>query len=201
MFASKTTRGFYDPEIHTSMPDDVVEITSEKHAELLAGQSEGKIIAWDSNGLPVLVDPIVALPSCPELCVQIDDAADTARKIVAGDPLRAVEYQRAADEAQAFKDAGYPDDEVPPMVAAWAISGRTAQQAANSILGEAAAYNNALICIRTTRLAAKEQIRGLMLDGKQEEAQALADATVAAIMKAVEGIGNSAGTPSQGELQ
>ncbi|QIB09060.1 phage tail protein (plasmid) [Pseudomonas fluorescens] len=150
--------------------------------------------------MPILVDPPVVLPSCPELCAQVDDAADMARKAVAGDPLRAVEYQRAADEAQAFKDAGYPDDAVPPMVAAWAISGRTAQQAANSILGEAAAYNNALVCIRTTRLGAKEQIRALMTDEKQEEAQALADATVAAILKAVEGIGNSAGA-AQGELQ
>lgn len=56
MFASKTTRGFYDAAIHTSMPDDVIEISAEDHAELLAGQSEGKVITWD-DGFPVLLDP------------------------------------------------------------------------------------------------------------------------------------------------
>jgi len=57
MFTSKSTRGFYDAEIHTSMPDDVVEISVEDHAELLAGQSEGKVITWGDDGYPVLVDP------------------------------------------------------------------------------------------------------------------------------------------------
>lgn len=57
MFTSKSTRGFYDAEIHTSMPDDVVEISVGDHAELLAGQSEGKVITWGDDGYPVLVDP------------------------------------------------------------------------------------------------------------------------------------------------
>ncbi|KEX94722.1 phage tail protein [Pseudomonas putida] len=61
MFASKSTRGFYDPTIHTTMPEDAVEMPEGLHAELLTGQSEGKIIAWVDDGCPVLVDP--PLPS------------------------------------------------------------------------------------------------------------------------------------------
>lgn len=57
MFTSKSTRGFYDPEIHGSMPEDALEITPERHAELLAGQSKGKVITWGNDGFPVLVDP------------------------------------------------------------------------------------------------------------------------------------------------
>ena len=57
MFASKSTRGFYDPGINYAMPQDVVEITKERHAELLAGQSAGKVIDWDDQGQPVLIDP------------------------------------------------------------------------------------------------------------------------------------------------
>ncbi|WP_434705154.1 tail fiber assembly protein [Pseudomonas sp. Z1-12] len=68
MFASKTTRGFYDATIHVSMPDDVVEVSGEKHAELLAGQSEGKVIAWDDDGFPVLIDP--PLPTFAQLVQQ-----------------------------------------------------------------------------------------------------------------------------------
>ncbi|MBS4151975.1 phage tail protein [Pseudomonas balearica] len=123
---------------------------------------------------------------------QIDVAADAARARVAGDPLRAVEYDRARIEAQAFADAGYPADAVPRTVAAWAINGRTAQQAADSILAEAAAYTEALYVIRETRLAAKEQIRTLMAAGEVEQAQQLAEQTIAAIEAAVAGVGNAA---------
>lgn len=54
MFYSKTTKGFYTPEIHTTMPDDAVEITTEEHAALMVGQSEGHIIEADADGKPRL---------------------------------------------------------------------------------------------------------------------------------------------------
>ena len=58
MFFSKTTNGFYDPEIHgENIPEDAVAITHERHAELLAGQSAGKIISAEKNGNPILTDP------------------------------------------------------------------------------------------------------------------------------------------------
>ncbi|PTT02222.1 phage tail assembly chaperone [Pseudomonas sp. HMWF006] len=56
MFASRSTRGFYDDSIHTTMPDDVVEISAEYHAALLAGQSAGKVIVWVHDGVPVLAE-------------------------------------------------------------------------------------------------------------------------------------------------
>lgn len=54
MFTSKSTLGFYDSSIHATMPDDVVEITTEAHAALMQGQSEGKVIAWGDDGFPYL---------------------------------------------------------------------------------------------------------------------------------------------------
>lgn len=58
MFYSKSTGGFYDTEIHgNAIPPDAVEITSEDHAALLSGQSDGKVITADVNGFPVLTDP------------------------------------------------------------------------------------------------------------------------------------------------
>ncbi|HGE2135662.1 hypothetical protein [Pseudomonas aeruginosa] len=191
MYASKTTCGFYDVAIHgDSMPVDVVEITSEDHAALLEGQSQGKIIDWDDAGYPFLADQ--PAPSLTELCSRIDATADAARRAVAGDPLRAVEYERSAAEAQAFKEAGYPAEAVPRTVSAWAINGRTAQQAADSILAEAAAYTEALYQIREARLGAKELVRAAMAAGEIEQAQDIAAETIAAIQAAVAGIGNNA---------
>lgn len=58
MFYSKTTGGFYSPEIHgEAIPSDAVEITAEEHAALLDAQSQGKIIQADKDGKPVVVDP------------------------------------------------------------------------------------------------------------------------------------------------
>ncbi|SNT08009.1 hypothetical protein SAMN05216255_4456 [Pseudomonas segetis] len=166
-------------------------ISDELYLSVIAEPASGMVRSHDSAGLPFLVAP--PPQTHQELCAGIDRAADAARLAVAGDPLRATEYERAASEAQAFKDAGYPTESVPRTVAAWAISGRTAQQAADSILGEAAAYTEALYRLRETRLNAKEQVRLAMQEGNQEQAEQIADQAIAAINAAIGGVGNSAG--------
>ena len=58
MFYSKSTGGFYVSGIHgDDIPGDAVAITVEYHAELLDGQSNGKMISSDGAGYPFLVDP------------------------------------------------------------------------------------------------------------------------------------------------
>jgi hypothetical protein len=55
MLYSQSTGGFYLPELHgESIPSDAVEITDAEHAALIAGQSTGKRIVPDANGVPVL---------------------------------------------------------------------------------------------------------------------------------------------------
>ncbi|KJH82930.1 hypothetical protein UF78_08385 [Stutzerimonas stutzeri] len=137
------------------------------------------------------VDPPVLPPSTDQLCQRIDKAADAARAAVVGDPTRTIEYERAAAEAAQFKSAGYPADNVPRTVTAWAINGRTAQQAADDILAEAAAYTEALYQIRETRLLAKELVRQAMEAGDTQQAQDTAAETIAAIQAAVAGVGNA----------
>lgn len=145
---------------------------------------------WNYDGSAFAAPPTMA-PTVDELCALIDTAADAARRKVAGDPLRAVEYDRARIAAEQFAAAGYQGD-VPPMVAAWAINGRTPREAAEDILHEAAQYTAALIALRETRLAAKEQVRALMDAGEVEQAQQVVEHTVAAIEAAVAGVGNAA---------
>lgn len=57
LYYSAQNNGFYDSEIHTAIPSDSVEITREKHLELLNAQSEGKVISAGRGGLPVAEDP------------------------------------------------------------------------------------------------------------------------------------------------
>lgn len=161
VFYCARTNGFFDDEWCTYIPDDVIEFSIDERDKLLAQVSHGRQIVCGADGLPVIVEPVPAAVTLADLLAKIDGAADRARLVVVGDPLRAVEYEKAAAEAQAFKLAGYPAKDVPPMVAAWAIAGRKAKQAADSIIAEADAYNSALTLLRTTRLAGKAKVTEL----------------------------------------
>jgi hypothetical protein len=192
-YYSKTTGCTYLDATHSSqMPADAVLITEARYLEVIATPTPGKIRSHDAGGLPILIDPVPHIPTAADLCQQIDSAADRARAAVAVDPLRAVEYANAATEAKAFAAADYQGD-VPPMVAAWAINSRTAQQAADDILREAAQYNAALVQLRTVRLNAKELIRVAVAGGQVEQAQDIAAETIASIEAAVADIGNNSG--------
>ena len=54
---SKSTTGFYDPEIHgDNIPNDAVEISDEYYVSLFEGQASGKQISANKQGHPILVD-------------------------------------------------------------------------------------------------------------------------------------------------
>lgn len=121
------------------------------------------------------------------LIAAIDSAADAARNAFVVDPLRALEYERAATDARAFAEAGYPSDSVPRSVSAWVNNGRSARQAAESILVQAAAYTDVLYRIRELRLQAKELVRAAIAAGRAEHAKAVAAEAIAAIKTIAKG--------------
>ncbi|WP_440029821.1 hypothetical protein [Chromobacterium amazonense] len=121
-------------------------------------------------------------------CQQIDAAADDARRAVLGDPLRAVEYQRAEAEAAAFKAAGYKDA-MPPCVQSWAdAAGLEPQVAADSILGEAAEWSQALHQLRAIRLKAKQQV---LKAADHTATEAIATRAMDEIRAGIAGVGNA----------
>jgi hypothetical protein len=105
-----------------------------------------------------------------ELTREVDIAADSARERLCGGVLRASEYQLTTDEALAFRDNGYPDDDVPRSIASAVTASKTAQQAADEVLAAAARCQEYLQQIREIRLGAKALIRAQLVDGKHEEA-------------------------------
>lgn len=134
---------------------------------------------YNYEALPVGAALLVA-------AMQIDQAADVARATVINDPLRALEHQRAADEARAFQQAGYAG-ETPAYVKAWAdAAGLEPQAATESILAKAEAWDQALLCLRTLRLKGKQDVSRAT---SHAEAEAITDATIAAIKESVQGLG------------
>lgn len=62
IYYSKSINGFYDTQIeYKNIPDDAVEISAERHRELLVAQSNGRCIVSDDAGYPmdILPEPIV----------------------------------------------------------------------------------------------------------------------------------------------
>lgn len=192
-YYSRSTGTCYLKGLHSQIPDDAVVISEDVYLSVIANPSPKKIRSHDASGMPILVNPPPIVFTVDNICARIDLAADAARAAVVGDQTRTIEYERAAVEAAQFKAAGYPAENVPRTVAAWAINGRTAQQAADDILAEAAAYTEALYQIRETRLRAKELVRQAMEAGNTQQAQDIAAETIAAIQTAVAGVGNAQG--------
>lgn len=178
-FYDPASGGFYSDD-RADIPDGSVEITEERRAMLI---NSGRAIVMGPDGLPESAQAVAV--TLQQILESVDRAADMARDAVVGDPLRAVEYDRARLEAEQFVADGY-QGEVPRAVAAWAISGRTARQAADEILAEATAYIDALYAIREIRLHGKEQVRALSSDAPSSGAIDAAAVAVAEIERVAE---------------
>ncbi len=65
---------------------------------------------WDGETWQLNASRVAELElhEAEQWCSKVDSAADSARTVLAGDPLKAMEYAQAAADAQAYQDAGYP---------------------------------------------------------------------------------------------
>ncbi len=52
LYYSATTGGFYDSEVHVTLPANRVEITTQQHKDLLTANAQGASIAADEQGYP-----------------------------------------------------------------------------------------------------------------------------------------------------
>ena len=57
IYYSASSGGFYDDDIHTTIPSDSVRISKELHIALLTAQSEGQIICTGPDGKPTTKAP------------------------------------------------------------------------------------------------------------------------------------------------
>lgn len=116
MYYAKSTGGFYDKEIHgENMPADAVEISEAQHRALLDGQANGKVIAADSAGRPVLVKK--PAPTAEEIVAAVT-VARAAAYSAESDPIffKAQRGEATMDEWRAKVaeiKARYPDGMMP----------------------------------------------------------------------------------------
>lgn len=155
-YYSESTGGFYDTTIHTTWPEDVVEITAEYHATLLAGQAQGKTIMPGKDGKPLLTVPAPShlhrwngkewtldkAAASQLLAEAIDNGTKVINDLV-GEAYRHVtrfgpEYQLREQQAIEYKAGGYKG-ELPTQIAAFAApAGKEGKEATDIILAQAA---------------------------------------------------------------
>ena len=155
IFYSKLNQAFYDDTIHTSLPEDALEISPEQYAALLAGQSAGQVIMPGKDGKPVLADPAPShlhqwngkewtldkaatsqflAESIDKGTEAINDAVEQAYHHVT---RFEAEYKLREQQARDYKAGGCKGD-VPEQVAAFAKpAGKTACEATDIIIAQA----------------------------------------------------------------
>ena len=155
-YYSKSTGGFYDTTIHTTWPEDVVEITAEYHATLLAGQAQGKTIMPGKDGKPLLTatapshlhqwngkEWVLDKAATSQLLAESIDNGTKAINDLVDEAYRHVtrfwpEYQLREQQAIEYKAGGYKG-ELPTQVAAFAEpAGKGGKEATDIILAQAA---------------------------------------------------------------
>lgn len=155
IFYSKSNQAFYDDTIHSTLPNDALEISPEQHAALLAGQSAGQVIMPGKDGKPVLATPAPShlhqwngkewtldKAAASQLLAEaidngtkeINDLVDKAyRHVTRFQP----EYEVREQQARDYK-AGGCKGEAPLQVAAFAKpAGKTACEATDIIIAQA----------------------------------------------------------------
>lgn len=120
------------------------------------------------------------------LCMSVDAAADASYAAIGGSsPGRLAEYQQAKSDALAFQAGGYVG-EAPATISCWAqAKDWTDQQACDDILSTAAAWEQALVAIRSMRLSGKADVNAASDAGS---AQSAADSAIASIRSIPSGV-------------
>ena len=155
-YYSKSTGGFYDSTIHSSWPEDAIEISPAQHTELLAGQSQSQVIMPGKDGKPVLAplapshlhqwngkDWVLDKAAASQLLAEAIDNGTKAINDLVDEAYRHVtrfwpEYQLREQQATEYKAGGYKG-ELPTQVAAFAEpTGKGGKEATDIILAQAA---------------------------------------------------------------
>lgn len=152
---SPSTQAFYDTNLHPSYPVDAVEISTEQHTALLAGQSNGQVIMPGKDGKPVLAEPapshlhrwdgkawVLDKAAASQLLAEAIDNGTKAINDLVDEAYRHVtrfqpEYEVREQQARDYKVGGCKG-EAPLQVAAFAKpAGKTACEATDIIIAQA----------------------------------------------------------------
>lgn len=162
------TQGFYDSEIHAILPENVVAISEEKHAQLLDAINQGCLIfddlsfspprpsvfhEWDNKKNAWQLSELKKLEQRTQMAQRFaKDIDDVAAEQLAKPARFQAEYQLRETQALAFEASGF-QGEAPEQVAAFAQAAHLSHEAAaKTILQQAKMLRTALSKIGVLRM-------------------------------------------------
>lgn len=156
IYANKTTKGFYDSEIHKVIPEGSVVISASFHRQLLDGQSSGQVIDWDTeDGVPALKTPTVVYKTLEE-CTEEFDAFVAA--VYSRWTRFETEYYEREKAAQAYVDSNYVDEPSVWVTSFATATGMSNQVAAELILSQAENLRTGMKALGTLRMRKYEMV-------------------------------------------
>jgi hypothetical protein len=154
---SKTTLAAYpaeDLELYRdagTLPGDLVEVTDEAWAEIMAAEGAGKVISSDANGYPIAIDapprPLADLKTA--LSVKVDDAISA---IYSRFTRFTSEYELREAAARAYKTDGYTGTPGSWIMSFATPAGLSATQATDLIISQADTLRTALATLGALRM-------------------------------------------------
>lgn len=159
-FAASTGCFYPYTREYSVLPEDIFECPDEDYV-LAMCRSARQLLTVVNNRVVVVDPPEPTLDESKEaLNLLVDEHAEMARRSALVNTLRLAEYEITAEQALAFKAAGYLGDP-PPAVLSWIeVTGQSPQAATDQILEMRRQYLDALLTIRDLRLHAKADIMG-----------------------------------------
>ncbi|KMS58580.1 hypothetical protein [Sphingobium cupriresistens] len=105
IYYSALAHGFFDDAMHHTLPADAVQISDDRHRELLAAQGDGATIDADSDGIPRARRPSLTIIARRAMAVR-QVKREAARRIEAIAPVwRQLNDQRAPSDASVARFA------------------------------------------------------------------------------------------------
>ena len=143
---SPSTLGFYITGVHGTMPVDAKAITTDLYTEIMVGTSQGKRLAADAQGLPVLLDaPAWSINDWRQFCENRTTAfANTIRERIASSKhyLQSARWSIQLASAQAVKAGAASDFDTATLGREARLRGlgETVEQLADKVIGNSLVF-------------------------------------------------------------
>lgn len=136
-YYSKTTGCTYLDGVHTDIPSDAVPISEELYRSVIANPVPGKIRSRDAEGLPILIDPPVHVPTADDHRANV--AAERYRREIAGITLDGKQIETGRDSQALITGAALASVLDPEYSCQWKTPAGFVQLNSEQIIGVASA--------------------------------------------------------------
>ncbi len=134
---SPTTGNTYLSGVHSKLPADCIDLPERVYEEVIANPTPGKIRSHDADGLPILIDPPVYVPSADDHRAAV--AAERYKRETAGVSVQGMAIDTGRDSQALITGAALAAMLDPSYSCRWKTSGGFVEMNGEQIISVASA--------------------------------------------------------------